>query len=52
MGGHDSGWLHRKVDLTDATSIVSVTGGDIQAISNGGDIWTFDLSGGDLIDIA
>ena len=40
------------VDLTDAASDVAVTGGDIQVTSNGGDIWTFDLSGGDLIDIA
>ena len=40
------------VDLTDAASAVAVTGGDIQVTSNGDDIWTFDLSGGDLIDIA
>ena len=40
------------VDLTDAASDVAVVGGDVQVTSNGGDIWTFELSGGDLIDIA
>ena len=40
------------VDLTDAASGVAVVGGDVQVTSNGGDIWTFELSGGDLIDIA